>query len=172
MDINNIIKLLPEFLEQFKGADISKVQEFIPSLGNNSMLKNLFENSSKYTKYLPLLPVLSKLNEDGFMGLLNNTEDVTAVFNVLSQSDNKYAKLLKDVDVASILKFLPMLSGFFSKNKEDNNDNKTLKMPEKVEKDIEISSTKQYNNPLSAIADIADSEIIYRFNKYIANDLI
>ena len=182
MDLSNIFKLLPEFLEMFKGKDVAGLQDFIPSLGNNDMLKNLFEKSGKYTKYLPLLPLLGRINKEGFTGLLSNAEDIKPVFSLLSETDNKYAKMLKDVDPDTIVKYLPLLLGFLSKNKKEKNTESNTILPLLSEKANTTDSytdnfteradlNKKYFNPLSQIAGIAGKDIIYALNTYISNDI-
>lgn len=166
MDLKNISKLLPEFLEMFKGDNSGGLQEILSSLGNFGMLKNILGSTSKYTKYLPLLPILSNLNKEGFKGLLNDSENVSKIMSVLSNPENGEKGLLEGLDLTSILKFLPLISGFFGdkKTKQDTSVVPTINLSEKA---IAVKII----NPLSWISDIADKEIIYALNKYISHDL-
>jgi hypothetical protein len=161
MDFSNIINLLPEFLELFKGKDgESGLQDILSSAGNSDMLGNILKNTEKYTKYLPLLPLLSKLSKEGLTGLLTNADDVSSLLSVIGQSENKYARMLRNLDAASLARLLTLISEFFGKTQEKNGEVMDIASP-KEEK-------KEPCNPLSHIAEIADKDILYALNRYIS----
>lgn len=163
MDLNSIAKLLPEFLEMFKGKDMKNLPDILSSLGNTGMLEKLLGSDSKYSKYLPLLPLLGKLNAEGFKGLLNNSDSIAPVISTLAGSKESGGKGL---DLSSLANLLPLLSGFINKDKKEN---AAATAPVSTAAVNNFDNVKNYN-PLSPISDIADRDIIYILNKYISNN--
>lgn len=163
MDFSSIAKLLPEFLEMLKNNGDS-VQEDLASQGGAGMLQNLLSKGEKYTKYLPLLPLFSRFSKDGLKGLLKNSDDVGALLNLVSQSDNKYAKMLKNIEAENLVKFLPLISEFFEKKQQPKEI-----LP--VSAPLPVQPKKVYTlTPLAAIAEIADKDIIYALNLHISKN--
>ena len=159
MDIKNLGSLFAEFLDLFKGKNLQDLAELLPNLGNSGMLEKILKG--KYMKYLPLLPVLARISQEGFKGLLSNADDVKSILSVLDSGDSV---ALKDLDIESILKFLPLVTQFFNKTKEKE-------PPPLLQESCQSFEKPSPVNPLGCIADIADKDIIYALNKYISRNI-
>ncbi|MDD4002819.1 MAG: hypothetical protein PHE12_01315 [Clostridia bacterium] len=156
MDIKNLGSLFTEFLDLFKGKNMQDLAQLLPNLGNSGALEKILKG--KYIKYLPLLPILAKISQEGFKGLLNNSDDIKSIISVFNSSESS---VLKDIDIESILKFLPVITQFFSKTKEKE---------QPLLQESCQSFEKPPTNPVGCIADIADKDIIYALNKYISRN--
>ena len=175
MDLNNIAKLLPEFLGMFKGKSMGNLQDIMSSVGNTGLLEKFLGGNNKYAKYLPLLPLLANLNKDGFKGLLSNSESIAPLIS--SFTEGKTEKIA-GLDISTITGLLPLLSGFLNKGKKEENiipaESVSIPVSKQEESENEEEetdeSTAKKNNPLAPISEIADRDIIYLLNKYISNN--
>lgn len=163
MDFKNILDLFWEFVDNLKGQNLQELAELLPNMGSGETLEKILKG--RYAKYLPLLPVLLKLSREGLSGVLDNSEDIKNILSGISGDDNS---ILKDIDIASILKFLPLLAQLF--RKKEKSAPPLLAQIARSAQTAEIPKTF-YGNPLGAIAEIADKEIIYALNRHIGKNL-
>ncbi len=163
MDFLSIANLLPEFLELLKGKDGGGLKDYISS-GNTGMLNGIMQNSEKYIKYLPLIPLLGRVSKKGLKGLLSDSDDVSALLSVISSSENKYAKMLRNIDGETVARILPLVSEFFEKKQ----DKEVIEMTPEIKENIK--ALPFIPNPLSPVSEIADKEIIYALNRYISRE--
>lgn len=166
MDFSSILKLIPEFLGMLKNdGEGSGLNDIMQSAGNTGMLQNILSKGGQLTKYLPLLPLVSKFSKEGLKGLIGSSEDIALILDIISQSENRYAKMLRNIDSETVERFLPLISEFFEKKQSDKKEIIPMKAEEKTEKVQLLNS-----NPLSCISEIADKDILYALNAYISKD--
>lgn len=165
MDINTIGKLLPEFLHNFKGNNAKNLPDILNAVSSTGMLEGFI--GKKYAKYLPLLPLLTKLNGDGFKTLLNDSETITSILPLLTQNDNS-PDFLKKLDIASLAPLLPMITSTFKSN---NNVSETNKQATEKSDDKNVTEPIYSANPLAVLAGIADKDILFMLNNYISSDI-
>lgn len=157
MDMSLISSLLPEFLGLFKGNDSGGLQDIAASLGNSELLTKSLGGTARFAKYLPLIPLLSKLNTDGFRGLLNNSDDVSKILSVLgSQSGGG-----ESVDLSGLIQFLPAIASLFKKEKPPE---------QKALPAAALEEPVKYVNPFHYISEIADKEILSALARYISKN--
>ena len=159
MDMSSITRLLPEFLSMFKNGEQGGLQDIVAALGNNDLLSRLLGGSSSLARFLPLLPLLSRLNTEGFKGLLNNSDDVTKVLSMMSGGQSEGGQ---GVVLANFIQLLPSIATLFRSQAQQQE-------PQALPAAASEAGVK-YVNPFYYISDIADKEILSALARYISRN--
>lgn len=157
MDMSSISRLLPEFLNLFKDGEQGGLQDIVAALGNNDLLKRLLGGSASLARFLPLLPLLSRLNTEGFKGLLSNSEDISKALSLLSGGQGEGGQ---SMDWANFIQLLPTIAGLF----------KSQRQQEQPQALPAAAVEEKYINPFYYISDIADKEILSALARYISRN--